>query len=64
MQDLIEQFVKEKQFLKNVNPKIVRFLYQSMNAFTRALGYVEPGSLDKAKPNEFVFEDGNPAFTD
>jgi hypothetical protein len=31
MQELIELFVKEKLPLKNVTPKIVRFLYQSMN---------------------------------
>lgn len=54
MQELIEQFVKEKQYLKNVTPKTVRFLYQSMNAFTRSLGDFEPSSLNKAKLSEFV----------
>lgn len=54
MQELIEQFVKEKQYLKNVTPKTVRFLYQSMYAFTRSLGEIEPSSLNKAKLSEFV----------
>jgi hypothetical protein len=35
MQELIELFVKEKKYLKNVTPKTGRFLYQSINAFTR-----------------------------
>lgn len=54
MQELINQFVREKQFLRNVTPKTVRFLYQSMNAFTRSLGDVDPNSLDRARLNEFV----------
>lgn len=54
MQDLIETFVKEKRFLKNVTPKTVRFYYQSLNTFTRMIGDVRPSELSRAVLNECV----------
>ena len=61
MQGLIEQFVKEKQYLKNVTPKTVRFYHHSLNALVRIIGNVEPSALTKALLNECVIkwrEDG------
>lgn len=54
MQDLIEQFVKEKQYLKNVTAKTVRFYYQSLNALLRTIGNAEPKSLTRTLLNECI----------
>src|ERR1051325_4351822 len=54
MQELIEQFVKEKRFLKNVTQKTIRFYYQSLKALTRSIGNLEPSALNKAVLNECV----------
>jgi hypothetical protein len=54
MQELIEQFVKEKMFLKNVIHKSIRFYYQSLKALTRSIGYLEPFALSKAVLNECI----------
>ena len=54
MQELIEQFVKEKRFLKNVTQKTIRFYYQSLKALTRSIGNLEPSALSKAVLNEWV----------
>ena len=61
MQGLIEQFVKEKQYLKNATPKTVRFYHHSLNALVRTIGNVKPLALTKALLNECIIkwcEDG------
>jgi len=52
MQGLIEQFVKEKQYLKNVTAKTVRFYYNLLNALIRTIGSAEPSALNKTRLNE------------
>jgi integrase/recombinase XerD len=54
MQELIEQFVKEKRFLKNVTPKTVRFYYQSLKTFSHAAGCLTPSEFNKGVLNECV----------
>jgi integrase/recombinase XerD len=56
MQELIEQFVKEKQYVKNVTPKTVRFYRQSLNALIRTIGSVAPSALNKALLNECIIK--------
>jgi site-specific recombinase XerD len=56
MQVLIEQFVEEKQYLKNVTAKTVRFYHNSLNALIRVIGNVEPSVLNKALLNECIIK--------
>ena len=54
MQELIEQFVREKRFLKNVTPKTVSFYYQSLRALTKSIGNIEPSELSKGLLNDCI----------
>jgi integrase/recombinase XerD len=54
MQELVEQFVKEKRFLKNVTSKTVRFYYQSLKTFNHAARCLTPSELNKTVLNECV----------
>ncbi len=54
MQDLFEQFFKEKQYLKNLTPKSISFLKQSLKALVRFLGEIEPADLNKTRLGELV----------
>lgn len=56
MQELIEQFVKEKQYLKNVTEKTVRFYHNSLNALIRTIGIIRPSELNKALLNECIIK--------
>jgi site-specific recombinase XerD len=47
MQELIEQFIREKQFLKNVAKKTISFYYQSLKALTQTVGSIELSQLSK-----------------
>jgi len=53
LDELFNQFVKEKTFLAGVTPKTVRFYRQSFKAYTRSVGFVTP---DRFVLNDFVIK--------
>jgi integrase/recombinase XerD len=53
LDELFNQFVKEKTFLAGVTPKTVRFYRQSFKAYTRSVGSITP---DRFVLNDFVIK--------
>jgi site-specific recombinase XerC len=54
MQELIEQFIREKRFLKKVTPKTITFYRQSLRALTKIIGEVGPSHLSRSLLSQVV----------
>ncbi len=54
LNELVEKFIRERIYLKNVSPKTVRFYRAAWNECKKHLSITEPGQFSKSVLNELV----------